>query len=95
MEPLELEKHITVITNIIDYLRQEEQRDGKYGYVQIENLRLTPELDVDLNCVGLSAYQIGSICLIAWSKDIEQAKSSYLAEEEYNQLKKVGPKEDT
>ena len=91
MEALGTDKHLKMITNIIEFLRLQEARSSCAVYMEIDDLILTPELEVDLNCVGLAGYQVKDGCLISWRDDIESAKNCYSAEEEYYNLKKSGP----
>ena len=91
MKPLARNKQLEVITNVITYLRHEATKANKPVYLQIDGLTLTPELEADLECVGLAGYQINDGCLITWSEQIESAKNCYAAEEEYESLKSGGP----
>ena len=92
MNPLARDKQLEVITNIIEYLRYETDKGGKSVFLQIDGLVLTPAFEADLECVGLTAHQIKDGCLISWSNEIESAKNSYNAEEEYQTLINNGPK---
>ena len=69
----------------------QEARSNCPVFLEIDDLILTPELEVDLNCVGLAACQVEDGCLISWRDDIDSAKNCYSAEEEYQSLKKGGP----
>ena len=94
MKPISLDKQLSTITNIIEFLRREEASESIPVFLEISGLELTPELEVDLNCVGLAGHQTEDGCLITWSTDIESAKNSYEAEAEYESLRKSGPTED-
>ena len=91
LTPLERDRHVHVITHIIEFLRNEEASEGKPIYLEIEGLQLTPEFEADLLCVGLDSKQYEDSCIISWRSTIEPSKNCHDAEKENRDLKEKGP----
>ena len=86
-----MDEQTELITGMIMFLKRSKATAKKATYLVATDLELTPELDVELACLGMSVVEVSEGCLISWSEDFEAAKNSYYAEEEYKNLRASGP----